>query len=160
MHLHANIATLLFLGDIHLEGLVLLTFILCLLVCISFEFVNGFHDTANAVATVIYTKALKPQVAVPWSGCWNFIGVLTGGVAVAMGILKLVPLSEMMDLPVAVGAALVMAVLVASTLWNLGTWYLGIPCSSSHTLIGAMIGGGKIWFAPLPEGYRIIAINK
>ncbi len=78
----------------------------------------------------------------PWSGVWNFLGVFTGGVAVAMGILKLVPLNELMALPVKVGACLVLAVLFSSIIWNLGTWYLGIPCSSSHTMIGSMIGGG------------------
>ncbi|MFD1257665.1 inorganic phosphate transporter [Mucilaginibacter terrae] len=109
---------------------------------IGFEFVNGFHDTANAVATVIYTKALKPVYAIPWSGIWNFLGVFFGGVTVAMGILKLVPLDKLMTLPVSVGACLVLSVLLASIIWNLGTWYLGIPCSSSHTMIGAMIGAG------------------
>ena len=131
-----------FIGEVNLSGGVLFMFFLCLLAVICFEFVNGFHDTANAVATVIYTKAMKPMVAVPWSGFFNFLGVFLGGVAVAMGILKLVPLNEMMALPVQVGACLVISVLLASIIWNLGTWYLGIPCSSSHTLIGAMIGGG------------------
>jgi PiT family inorganic phosphate transporter len=111
-----------------------------LLAVVGFEFVNGFHDTANAVATVIYTKALKPIYAIPWSGTWNFLGVFLGGVAVAMGILKLLPLDDLMTLPVSVGACMVLSVLLASIVWNLGTWYLGIPCSSSHTLIGAMIG--------------------
>jgi len=131
-----------FIGNVDLSSPVMIIFFICLLAVVVFEFVNGFHDTANAVATVIYTKALKPQIAVPWSGFWNFAGVNVGGVAVAMGILKLVPLNEMMALPVQVGACLVLAVLLASILWNLGTWYLGIPCSSSHTLIGAMIGAG------------------
>jgi len=131
-----------FIGEVDLQGSVLLIFFLCLLCVVGFEFVNGFHDTANAVATVIYTKALKPMVAVPWSGFCNFMGVFTGGVAVAMGILKLVPLNDLMALPVSVGAAMVLSVLLASIIWNLGTWYLGIPCSSSHTLIGAMIGAG------------------
>ncbi len=130
-----------FVGDVDLGGTLLFVFLLCLLACIAFEFVNGFHDTANAVATVIYTRALKPQLAVPWSGLWNFLGVFTGGVAVAMGILKLVPLNELMALPVQVGACLVLAVLLSSIIWNLGTWYFGIPCSSSHTMIGSMIGG-------------------
>jgi len=142
VHFIVNNITLPFIGDVNLSGSILIVFFLCLFACICFEFVNGFHDTANAVATVIYTKALKPHVAVPWSGLWNFLGVFTGGVAVAMGILKLVPLNEIMALPVAVGACLVLAVLVASIIWNLGTWYMGIPCSSSHTMIGAMIGGG------------------
>jgi len=137
-----NAITLPFIGEVNLSGGVLLIFFVCLLAVVAFEFVNGFHDTANAVATVIYTKAMKPMVAVPWSGAFNFLGVFTGGVAVAMGILKLVPLNELMALPVQVGACMVISVLLASIIWNLGTWYFGIPCSSSHTLIGAMIGGG------------------
>lgn len=132
--------TLPFIGNISLAGSILAIFFLCFFAVVAFEFVNGFHDTANAVATVIYTKALKPVIAVPWSGLWNFLGVFTGGVAVAMGILKLLPLNELMALPVSVGACFVLAVLLTSIVWNLGTWWLGIPCSSSHTLIGAMIG--------------------
>src|SRR6201994_3066822 len=140
MHALFNLVTLPFIGEVNLSSGLLILFFTCLLCVVGFEFVNGFHDTANAVATVIYTKALKPMVAVPWSGTWNFLGVVTGGVAVAMGILKLVPLNELMALPTQVGASMVLAVLLASIIWNLGTWYLGIPCSSSHTLIGAMIG--------------------
>jgi len=136
-----NMITLPLLGNVDLSTPILLIFFLCLLAVVCFEFVNGFHDTANAVATVIYTKALKPQLAVPWSGFWNFMGVNVGGVAVAMGILKLLPLNELMALPVQIGACLVLGVLLTSIIWNLSTWYLGIPCSSSHTLIGAMIGG-------------------
>jgi len=131
-----------FLGNTDLSTPLVIIFIICLLAVVGFEFVNGFHDTANAVATVIYTKALKPVIAIPWSGFWNFMGVFTGGIAVAMGILKLVPLDALMNLPIGVGAAMVLAVLLASIAWNLGTWYLGIPCSSSHTMIGAMIGAG------------------
>ncbi|QKJ28831.1 inorganic phosphate transporter [Mucilaginibacter mali] len=129
-----------FIGDIDLSGAILFVFFICFFAVVCFEFVNGFHDTANAVATVIYTRALKPAYAIPWSGLWNFMGVFLGGVAVAMGILKLVPLNELMALPVNTGACFVLAVLLGSIIWNLGTWYLGIPCSSSHTLIGAMIG--------------------
>src|SRR5580692_11546476 len=142
MQVLLNFITLPFVGEVNLSSGLLTLFFLCLLSVVCFEFVNGFHDTANAVATVIYTKALKPMVAVPWSGAFNFLGVLTGGVGVAMGILKLMPLNEVMSLPVSVGACFVLAVLLASIVWNLGTWYLGIPCSSSHTLIGAMIGAG------------------
>ena len=142
MHLTLNAVTLPFIGEVNLTGGILAIFLLCYLFVVAFEFVNGFHDTANAVATVIYTKALKPVLAVPFSGICNFLGVFTGGVAVAMGILKLVPLNELMALPVQVGACMVLAVLITSIIWNLGTWYLGIPCSSSHTLIGAMIGAG------------------
>lgn len=131
-----------FFGEVALSTPLLLVFGVCLLAVVGFEFVNGFHDTANAVATVIYTKALKPSIAIPWSGVWNFLGVFTGGIAVAMGILKLVPLDALVLLPIGVGAALVLSILLASIAWNLGTWYLGIPCSSSHTMIGAMIGAG------------------
>jgi len=146
--LHLLTITLPLLGDISLSTSLLCVFFVCLLAVVGFEFVNGFHDTANAVATVIYTKALKPVYAIPWSGTWNFLGVFLGGVAVAMGILKLLPLDELMKLPVSVGACMVLAVLLASIVWNLGTWYLGIPCSSSHTLIGAMIGAsiGFTWY--------------
>jgi PiT family inorganic phosphate transporter len=142
MHFSIPAVILPFLGQVDLSGHLLIVFFLCILAVIGFEFVNGFHDTANAVATVIYTKALKPVYAIPWSGFWNFLGVCLGGVTVAMGILKLVPLDTLMTLPVSVGACLVLAVLLSSIIWNLGTWYLGIPCSSSHTMIGAMIGGG------------------
>jgi PiT family inorganic phosphate transporter len=147
MHLLLNAITLPFVGAVDLSGSILLVFFLCLLAVVGFEFVNGFHDTANAVATVIYTKALKPVYAIPWSGFFNFLGVFLGGVAVAMGILKLLPLDDMMALPVSVGACMVLAVLLAAIVWNLGTWYLGIPCSSSHTMIGAMIGAsiGFTW---------------
>lgn len=131
-----------FLGESDLTTGLVIVFALCIIAVVAFEFVNGFHDTANAVATVIYTKALKPVIAIPWSGLWNFLGVFTGGIAVAMGILKLVPMDTLMTLPTVVGASLVLAVLLAAIIWNLGTWYLGIPCSSSHTLIGALIGAG------------------
>ncbi|WP_158798633.1 inorganic phosphate transporter [Pedobacter sp. L105] len=142
MYLSILAVTFPFMGRVDLSGYLLVVFIICLLAVAGFEFVNGFHDTANAVATVIYTKALKPVYAIPWSGLWNFLGVFLGGVTVAMGILKLVPLDALMTLPVSVGACLVLSVLLASIIWNLGTWYLGIPCSSSHTMIGAMIGAG------------------
>jgi len=140
--------TLPFIGDVNLSGGLTAVFLICLLAVVGFEFVNGFHDTANAVATVIYTKALKPVYAIPWSGLFNFLGVCLGGVTVAMGILKLVPLDSLMTLPIGVGACLVLAVLLSSIIWNLGTWYLGIPCSSSHTMIGSMIGAGLAftWF--------------
>src|SRR5580692_4916837 len=142
MQVLLNFITLPLIGEVNLTAGLLILFFICLLATVGFEFVNGFHDTANAVATVIYTKALKPMIAVPWSGAFNFLGVMLGGVSVAMGILKLVPLNEIMALPTSVGACLVLAVLIASVIWNLGTWYLGIPCSSSHTLIGSMIGAG------------------
>ena len=120
-------------------------FVAIIAVC-AFEFVNGFHDTANAVATVIYTKSLRPLVAVIWSGAWNFLGVWLGGIAVAMSIINLLPVNEMMLLPQDENFAIVFAVLVTAISWNLLTWYLGIPCSSSHTLIGSLLGAGMGFF--------------
>ncbi len=111
-----------------------------------FEFVNGFHDTANAVATVIYTKSLKPLYAVIWSGSWNFLGVWLGGLAVALSIMNLLPVNEMMAMTQGENITLVFAILMAAISWNLATWYLGIPCSSSHTLIGSILGAGMGFF--------------
>jgi PiT family inorganic phosphate transporter len=121
--------------------------IVCLLAVCIFEAINGFHDTANAVATVIYTKTLPPVFAVIWAGTWNFLGAMLGGIAVAMGILKLMPLADMMSTGLHENIALVLAILVTAIAWNLGTWYYGIPCSSSHTLIGALLGGGFAFFS-------------
>src|ERR1700689_3066616 len=115
---------------------------LALLLALSFEFVNGFHDTANAVATVIYTNSLKPPVAVVWSGMWNLIGVLTSSGAVAFGIVALLPVELVINVGSGAGFAMVFSLLVAAIIWNLGTWYLGLPASSSHTLIGSIIGVG------------------
>jgi len=116
--------------------------LLALSMALSFEFVNGFHDTANAVATVIYTHSLKPWVAVIWSGCWNLIGVLTSSGAVAFGVLALLPVELVLNVGSGAGFAMVFALLISAILWNLGTWYLGLPASSSHTLIGAIMGVG------------------
>lgn len=129
-----------FIADLPVSAAILL--IVCLLAVCFFEAINGFHDTANAVATVIYTNTLKPVQAVIWSGIWNFIGVYVGGIAVAMGIIKLIPLNDLMVQPIGENAALVLSILLAAIAWNLGTWYFGIPCSSSHTLIGSLLGGG------------------
>src|SRR5271170_1028780 len=113
-----------------------------LFVALGFEFVNGFHDTANAVATVIYTHALDPNLAVVWSGFWNFFGVVTSSGAVAFGIVSLLPVELILQVGSGAGFAMVFALLVAAILWNLGTWALGLPASSSHTLIGSVIGVG------------------
>ncbi|MGC3988999.1 MAG: inorganic phosphate transporter [Chthoniobacteraceae bacterium] len=109
---------------------------------LSFEFVNGFHDTANAVATVIYTNTLRPVVAVIWSGLWNLIGVLTSTGAVAYGIVALLPVELVLNVGSGAGFAMVFALLVSAIIWNLGTWYFGLPASSSHTLIGSILGVG------------------
>jgi len=113
-----------------------------LLVALGFEFVNGFHDTANAVATVIYTHSLPAPLAVVWSGAFNFIGVLVSSGAVAYGIIALLPVELILQVGSGAGFAMVFALLIGAIIWNLGTWFLGLPASSSHTLIGSIIGVG------------------
>ena len=113
-----------------------------LFTALAFEFVNGFHDTANAVATVIYTHTMEPHVAVVWSGAWNFLGVLASTGAVAFGIVSLLPVELILQVGGRAGFAMVFALLVAAIIWNLGTWWFGLPASSSHTLIGSIIGVG------------------
>jgi PiT family inorganic phosphate transporter len=115
---------------------------IALLVALGFEFVNGFHDTANAVATVIYTHSLAPHIAVVWSGFWNFLGVLVSSGLVAFAIISLLPVELILQVGSKAGFAMVFALLVAAIIWNLGTWYFGLPASSSHTLIGSVIGVG------------------
>src|SRR5271157_4879353 len=115
---------------------------LALLVALGFEFVNGFHDTANAVATVIYTHSLEPHIAVVWSGFWNFLGVLASSGLVAFAIVSLLPVELILQVGSKAGFAMVFALLVAASIWNLGTWYFGLPASSSHTMIGSIIGVG------------------
>jgi phosphate/sulfate permease len=124
--------------------------VICLIAACSFEFVNGFHDTANAVATVIYTNSLRPWIAVIWSGIWNFLGVFAGGIAVAVGIINLLPVETLVDQNIAHSLSMVIALLLTAIFWNLLTWYLGIPCSSSHTLIGSILGVG-LAYSLLPE---------
>ncbi len=127
-------------GSLHTTQL--LGLILALGLALTFEFVNGFHDTANAVATVIYTHSLPPWVAVIWSGLWNLIGVLTSTGAVAFGVISLLPVELVMNVGSAAGFAMVFSLLISAIIWNLGTWYLGLPASSSHTLIGSIMGVG------------------
>lgn len=130
--------------------------ILCLIAACGFEFVNGFHDTANAVATVIYTNSLKPWFAVIWSGIWNFLGVLLGGIGVAVSIINLLPVETLVDQNIAHSISMVMALLITAIFWNLLTWYLGIPCSSSHTLIGSILGVGLAYsLLPLATGEAV-----
>ncbi len=115
-----------------------------MLIALGFEFVNGFHDTANAVATVIYTHSLPANVAVVWSGIFNFLGVLVSTGAVAFGIVSLLPVELILQVGSSAGFAMVFALLLAAIIWNLGTWWLGLPASSSHTLIGSIIGVGVV----------------
>lgn len=116
--------------------------VLAIGLALSFEFVNGFHDTANAVATVIYTQSLKPVIAVVWSGLWNLIGVLTSSGIVAFSVVALLPAELVLNVGTGAGWSMVFALLISAILWNLGTWYLGLPTSSSHTLIGSIMGVG------------------
>jgi PiT family inorganic phosphate transporter len=132
--------------------------IICLLLACAFEFVNGFHDTANAVATVIYTNSMKPTTAVVYSGVLNFIGVMTGGIGVAMGIVNLLPMEVMVDDNVMHGIAMILALLLSAIIWNLGTWYFGLPASSSHTLIGSILGIGLAFYF-LPGNVGGSAVN-
>src|SRR5512145_228029 len=134
-----------------------LLLVFCIAAALAFEFINGFHDTANAVATVIYTHSLKPRVAVIWSGIWNFIGVYVGGIAVAIGIINLLPLEALTDASIYHNISMILALIFTAILWNLGTWYLGIPCSSSHTLLGSIFGVG-IAYMLLPGSHEI-ALN-
>ncbi len=115
---------------------------LALIIALAFEFVNGFHDTANAVATVIYTHSLPAPAAVVWSGFFNFLGVLTSSGLVAFGIIALLPVELILQVGSANGFAMIFALLIAAILWNLGTWFLGLPASSSHTLVGSIVGVG------------------
>ena len=116
--------------------------LVALLIALGFEFVNGFHDTANAVATVIYTRSLPANIAVVWSGLFNFLGVLLSSGAVAFGIVSLLPVELILQVGSSAGFAMVFALLIAAMVWNVGTWYRGLPASSSHTLIGSIIGVG------------------
>src|ERR1700741_5147953 len=113
-----------------------------LFIALGFEFVNGFHDTANAVATVIYTHSLEPNIAVVWSGLCNLTGVLTSQGAVAFTIITLLPVELILKVSSGAGFAMVFALLLAAILWNLGTWWLGLPASSTHTMTGSIIGVG------------------
>ena len=121
-----------------------LLLVMALVIAFGFECVNGFHDTANAVATVIYTKSLKPTPAVIWSGIWNFIGVHAGGIGVAFSIVHLLPVDLLVNIKSGRGLAMVLALLLAAIIWNFATWYRGLPASSSHALIGSIMGVGMM----------------
>ena len=135
-------------GDVSATGTRVTTLVpylllfVALLIALGFEFVNGFHDTANAVATVIYTRSMPAHVAVVWSGLWNLTGVLLSTGAVAFGIVSLLPVELILQVGSSAGFAMVFALLIAAIIWNVGTWYFGLPASSSHTLIGSIIGVG------------------
>lgn len=133
----------------------------CLLVALgiafAFEFINGFHDTANAVTTVIYTRSLKPTPAVLFSGLMNFLGVLLGGTAIAFGIVNLLPVDLLLERSSNAALVMVLSLLLSGVIWNLGTWWLGLPVSSSHTLIGSILGVGLT--NSLMEGNGVAGVN-
>jgi len=140
-----------------LDSSLTILLLICILAACAFEFINGFHDTANAVATVIYTNTLKPITAVIWSGMWNFIGVFAGGIAVAMGILNLLPTEVLLDNNILHSLSMILALIITAIAWNLWTWYYGLPCSSSHTLLGSIFGVG-IAYLLLPDS-QAVALN-
>jgi len=132
---------------------------LALLIALGFEFVNGFHDTANAVATVIYTHSMQPMVAVVWSGCWNLLGVLVSTGAVAYSIITLLPVELILQVGSGAGYAMIFALLIAAIAWNLATWALGIPNSSSHALIGSVMGVGLANQLMAPAGQATSGVD-
>ncbi|WP_415484321.1 inorganic phosphate transporter [Acetobacter papayae] len=132
---------------------------LALLIALGFEFVNGFHDTANAVATVIYTNSMPPLVAVVWSGMWNLLGVLVSSGAVAYSVVTLLPVELILQVGGGAGHAMIFALLIAAILWNLATWALGIPNSSSHALIGSIMGVGIANQLMAPAGMATYGVD-
>ncbi|BAB13276.1 inorganic phosphate transporter [Buchnera aphidicola str. APS (Acyrthosiphon pisum)] len=115
---------------------------LALFFVLFYEAINGFHDTANAVSTLIYTRAMSAHVAVIMSGIFNFLGVLLGGLTVAYTIVHLLPNDLLLNATSKNALAMVFSMLLAAIIWNLSTWYFCLPASSSHSLIGAIIGIG------------------
>src|SRR5580698_1332780 len=132
---------------------------IALLIALGFEFVNGFHDTANAVATVIYTHSMHPVIAVVWSGFWNFLGVITSTGAVAFTIITLLPVELILQVGNQAGYAMIFALLLAAIIWNLGTWWVGIPNSSSHALIGSIMGVGLANQLMAPAGQATSGVD-
>jgi PiT family inorganic phosphate transporter len=145
-------------GEVVATGVFLLLG-LALLIALGFEFVNGFHDTANAVATVIYTHSLPPMVAVVWSGTWNFIGVMMSSGAVAYSIITLLPVELILQVGNTAGYAMIFSLLLAAIIWNLGTWALGIPNSSSHALVGSIMGVGLANQLMAPAGVATSGVD-
>jgi phosphate/sulfate permease len=140
-----------------LPALSLVFFILAMLIAFGFEFVNGFHDTANAVTTVIYTRTMKATPAVIYSGFMNFIGVIAGGTAVAFSIVNLLPVDLLIDNQGGRSLVMVLSLLAGGLVWNLGTWYVGLPVSTSHTLIGSILGVGLV--SSLLKGQGVAGVN-
>lgn len=130
-----------------------------LALALGFEFVNGFHDTANAVATVIYTRSMPPTIAVIWSGAWNFLGVVFSAGLVAYSIIALLPVELILQVGTAAGYAMIFALLTSAIFWNVFTWYFGVPNSSSHCLIGSVLGVGLANQLMAPAGYATSGVD-
>src|ERR1043166_2201760 len=112
----------------------LLAIVALILVALTFDFINGFHDAANSIATVVSTRVLSPGKAVVWAAFFNFVAAFTFGTAVAKTVG-----SGLVDIHI-VTFAVIFAALVGSIAWDLITWYVGLPTSSSHALIGGLAG--------------------
>ncbi|MBP9122409.1 MAG: inorganic phosphate transporter, partial [Ignavibacteriaceae bacterium] len=112
----------------------LFSLIFIIFLALAFDFINGFHDAANSIATVVSTRVLSPKYAVIWAAFFNFIAFLVLGLHVANTIGKGIIEPHVVDLTV-IGSGL-----TAAIIWNLATWWLGIPSSSSHTMIGGLVG--------------------
>lgn len=123
----------------------------CLLLAVAFDFVNGFHDTANACATIIHSGAMKPRYAILMSGVLNFLGAATVGTSVAMFITKIIPDGK-------ASVVLIASVLLAGLFWNILTWWKKLPVSSTHCLIGSLVGAGLA--AGGVEGIKFHEIEK
>jgi PiT family inorganic phosphate transporter len=145
-------------GDV-LSTSAFIALVVALALALGFEFVNGFHDTANAVATVIYTRSLPPTFAVVWSGFWNFLGVATSAGLVAYGIIALLPVELILQVGTAGGYAMIFALLASAIFWNLFTWYFGVPNSSSHCLVGSILGVGLANQLMAPVGYATSGVD-
>jgi PiT family inorganic phosphate transporter len=146
------------------SALAIALLVFALVMVIMFEATNGFHDAANAVATVIYTKSLNATQAIILSGCLNFVGVMVGGIAVAYAMVELLPADVLSPPGGGPAVAMLMSLFIAALSWNIGTWWLALPNSSSHCLIGSLIGvslgNGLTHSRSLAEGIHWAAMWK
>ncbi|MEY4504920.1 MAG: hypothetical protein RL154_1217, partial [Pseudomonadota bacterium] len=124
----------------NIETLTIGLLLLSLAIALFFEFINGFHDTANAVAMIIYTNSMKAEYSVVMAGIMNFLGVITGGIGVAFAIVHLLPVDILVSTNQEAALAMIYSLLISAVVWNFGTWYFGLPVSSTHSLIGSILG--------------------
>ncbi len=116
-----------------------------LAIALFYEVINGFHDAANAIAMIVYTNSLDAKYSVLMSGFMNFLGVLAGGIGVAYTIVHLLPLDILVSSDKSTTLIMIFSLLLSAMTWNLSTWYFGLPTSSSHALIGSLIGVSAIF---------------